>query len=430
METYAIVLKIAMLYFMVMMLIEWVASIYLNKKVYRPFDTVSGVSSGITNNVKSFFKLAIVIVSYDWMVEHFAFFQIESNVLIYVLTFIGIDFTSYWSHRWNHEYNLLWNRHIIHHSSEEYNLSAALRQSISSVVQIYFFLYIPLAILGIPTKVIAVVAPLHLFAQFWYHTRLINRMGFLEKIIMTPSHHRVHHAINDEYIDKNYSAIFIFWDKWFGTFQEEMDETPPVYGVKKAVKTWNPILINFVHLWQLIKDAWRAEKLWDKARIWFMPTGWRPADVNEKYPIEYTTDPYTQVKYDTASTPFLIGWCFFQLALHVVVQFHIIALLPDMPYLELLFYGIFVMLSVFSYTTLMDRHKMVMFVELIKTILGFSLVYYHQSWFGLNTQLTIAVSVYLLASLLITTYYTYYANESTNQLNNPNQTTNLKTVKT
>lgn len=412
METYSMVLKGAMLYFIVMTAIEWGVSLYMKKKVHRAFDTVSSISSGITNNIKSFFKLTVIIVSYDWMFNHFAVFDIQSTILVYILAFLCIDFASYWGHRWSHEYNVLWNRHIVHHSSEEYNLPAALRQSISGIFEIFFFLYIPLAVFGIPTEVIAVVAPLHLFAQFWYHTKLINKMGFLEHLIMTPSHHRVHHAINDIYLDRNYSAILICWDKWFGTFQPELEETPPVYGVKKAVKTWNPVLINWMHMWQLIQDAWHAEKLWDKIRIWFMPTGWRPDDVNEKHPIDYTKNAYTQVKYDTASTPFLIAWSFFQLGLHILIQFHIIDLLPDMEYATLLFYGIFVIVSVFAYTTLMDRSKMAVPAEAIKAVFGFGLMAFQQSWFGLNMALSLLFGAYLLLSLGITCYYTYWQKAS------------------
>ena len=171
-------------------------------------DTISSISSGMTNNIKSILKLSVVIISYQWMYNNLAIFDIGSSWPVYVIGFIGIDFAYYWTHRWNHEYNILWNKHIIHHSSEEYNLACALRQSISDVFKIYFFLYFPLAIIGVPPKVISILLPLHLFAQFWYHTRLIGKMGFLEKIIVTPSHHRVHHAINEKYIDKNYASIF------------------------------------------------------------------------------------------------------------------------------------------------------------------------------------------------------------------------------
>ena len=256
METYALALTYAIPGFVALILIEYFASIWMGKEVNRSMDTISSLSSGMTNTLKDLVGLSIVILSYGWMVEHMALTQIPSTTAVYIIAFILIDFASYWSHRWNHEINLFWNRHIVHHSSEEFNLSCALRQSISGIVGIYFFLSIPMALLGIPATVVAIVGPLHLFAQFWYHTRLINRMGWLEHIIVTPSHHRVHHAINPEYIDKNFAAIFIIWDKWFGTFQEEMEAVPPVFGVKKSVQTWNPFLINYQHLWQLIKDAW------------------------------------------------------------------------------------------------------------------------------------------------------------------------------
>ena len=163
MSDYTIAVKYAMFFFMATMIIEWVASKILKQKVYNLPDTISSISSGMTNNIKSILNLSIVIISYQWMFEHFAIFQISSSWWVYVLAFLGIDFANYWTHRWNHEYNILWNRHIIHHSSEEYNLACALRQTISSVFQIYFFLYIPLAIIGIPPKVIALLLPLHLF---------------------------------------------------------------------------------------------------------------------------------------------------------------------------------------------------------------------------------------------------------------------------
>ncbi len=415
MESYAQVVTIAIIFFGILMAIELVASYFMKKKVYRSFDTISSLSSGITNNIKSFLKLSVVVVSYTWMVEHWAFYSIESTWLVYVLAFIGIDFVSYWSHRWNHEINALWNRHIIHHSSEEYNLAAALRQSISGIVEIYFFLYIPMALIGIPAKVIAVIAPLHLFAQFWYHTKLIKRMGFLEHLIMTPSHHRVHHAINKEYIDKNYSAIFIFWDKWFGTFQEEQEDIPAVYGVKKAVETWNPVVINYLHFWQIIKDSWRTEKLWDKARVWFKPTGWRPADVMEKYPVTYTVNANDQVKYETEGTVYLKIWSWMQLFIHLLLQFHLAANLGTFSYLNLLIYGLFLILSVAAYTTLMDRHWLAVPIEAVKMIIGFAIIFSLGSWFQLDAVVpsgTYLMAVYFVISMGFALYYTLVQNES------------------
>ncbi len=420
MSDYTTAVKYAMFFFMALMLIEWIASKISNKKVYQISDTISSISSGMTNNIKSILNLSVVIISYHWMFESFAIFQISSSWWVYVLGFLGIDFANYWTHRWNHEYNILWNRHIIHHSSEEYNLACALRQTISTVFQIYFFLYLPLAIIGIPPKVIAILLPLHLFAQFWYHTKLINKMGILEKIIVTPSHHRVHHAINDIYLDKNYAAIFIFWDYLFGTFQEELESEPPVYGIKKPAKTWNPIIINFMHLYQLFKDAIRTKKWKDKFKIWFMPTGWRPNDVKEIYPIETIENPHNYIKYSNPKNIFLNFWSCFQLLIHLGMQFHVIYLLSSLGntefdlfqlftgYQVLITYGIFFVISVWSFTSLMDRSLHFLVVETFKNIVGFGLIILFPEVLNIYKEIDIPIlipSLYLFFSQIISIYY-------------------------
>ena len=420
MSDYTIAVKYAMFFFMATMLIEWVASKVLKVKVYNTPDTISSISSGMTNNIKSILNLSVVIISYQWMFEHFAIFQISSSWWVYVLAFLGIDFANYWTHRWNHEFNILWNRHIIHHSSEEYNLACALRQTISSVFQIYFFLYIPLAIIGIPPKVITILLPLHLFAQFWYHTKLIKNMGFIEKIIVTPSHHRVHHAINDIYIDKNYSNIFIFWDFMFGTFQKELESETPVYGVLKPARTWNPIYINFMHLIQLFKDAIRARNWKDKFKIWFMPTGWRPKDVEKLYPLDIISNPHEYKKYQTKKDSFLNIWSCLQLTIHLAMQFHIIYLINFIEsddfnvavllsgYQMLVLYGIFFTFSIGSFTSLMDRSRFSLIIEIIKNSIGFIILFYFQETLNIFQGVYLpksAVVLYLLISQLITIFY-------------------------
>ena len=301
MPTYYITtLNIAIPVFISLILLEIFYAKYLDRThVIRSMDTLSSLCSGLTNVIRDVLGLTIIILSYDFMVDNLALFKIKTTWLTYVIAFIGIDFAGYWVHRINHSINYFWNHHIIHHSSEEFNLACALRQSISNFFSLTFIFLIPTAILGIPTEVITFLAPLHLFAQYWYHTRLIGKLGFLEHIIVTPSHHRVHHAINKEYLDKNLSQIFIIWDKLFGTFQEELDDVPPVYGVKRPVRSWNPIYINFVHLFLLIKDAWRTNNWIDKFRIWFMPTGWRPKDVEKKFPVSTIDSTNNYEKYYT-----------------------------------------------------------------------------------------------------------------------------------
>ena len=166
MEAYATALSYAIPGFILLVVLEEILSRIMGCKINRAFDTISSLSSGITNTLKSLLGLSIVIISYDWMVGHVALFEIESALAWYVLAFLGLDFAGYWSHRFNHVVNVLWNRHIVHHSSEEFNLSCALRQSISSFVGIYFFLYVPLALVGVPAQVVAVVAPIHFLPSF------------------------------------------------------------------------------------------------------------------------------------------------------------------------------------------------------------------------------------------------------------------------
>ena len=410
MDTFVSAVRIILVIYFVSLAIEWILSVILKKKVYDPLDAISGMSSGLSNNIKALLKLTFIIVSYEWMLNHFALIKMTATPVAFILCFILYDFAYYFRHRWAHEINFLWNRHLIHHSSEEFNLSAAMRQPVSGFVDIYFFLYIPVAMMGVPTAVVAVIAPLHRFAQFWYHTRLINRMGFLEYIIVTPAHHRVHHAINAEYIDKNYSAIFIIWDKLFGTFQDEIPDNPPVYGIKKAVASWNPFIINFLHLWQLIQDTWRTQKFSDKLKIWYKPTGWRPEDVKAKYPVEYVENAHEQVKYKTDCPPTLMWWMGIQIMLHIAVQFHFLALFSILQYYDLLLYGLFIGLSIFSYTSLMDRHWVSMPAEVIKTIFGFFILYQYEGWFLLNELWSLSTAVmvlYLAGSLIITAYYNY-----------------------
>ena len=279
--------------FIILIVIEIIIAKKMGVKVNNPADMISSLSSGITNIIKDSLGLAFILISYPFILKHIGVFQLESSLLVYIIAFICIDFAAYWIHRLNHKINLFWNQHLIHHSSEEFNLACALRQSISNLIGFTALFLLPAALLGISPAIFAVLGPIHLFMQFWYHTRLINNMGWLEKFFVTPSHHRVHHAINEKYIDKNYGQILIIWDKLFGTFQLEIDDEIPVYGVLKPVQTWNPIWINFQHFWAIFCDAWYAKRWVDKLRIWFMPTGWRPNDIAERFPRSITEDVYT-----------------------------------------------------------------------------------------------------------------------------------------
>ena len=388
METYGKILIIAMPLFLLLVLFEKWYGWRKGFDTVRTLDMVSSLSSGVTNSTKDVLGLSIAIISYGWLVNHIAIVHIKSSWLLYVIAFFALDFAGYWIHRLAHSINFFWNNHIVHHSSEEYNLACALRQSISVYVKIYVVLLLPAALLGVPEKVIAVVAPLHLFAQFWYHTRHIGRMGFLEYIIVTPSHHRVHHAINPEYLDKNYGQIFIFWDRMFGTYQEEQANIPAVYGVTRPVRTWNPIKINFMHLWLLIKDAWHAKSWKDKLRIWFMPLGWRPADVAKKYPVYKIEDVSHFEKYDTPASKGFQTYLWAQLIcmlLLVSYLFANVAMIKQLSIVHLFIYGGFIFVQVYALTELMDRAKYAWILEAVKNIACVAFIAQTGEWFGSNS---------------------------------------------
>ena len=357
MEQYAAVLLWAIPSFLVLVVIEIVYGHLTNKQTYTLMDTLSSLSSGMTNTLKETLGLALVIISYPFILKNIALIEFESSSALYFIAFICIDFASYWNHRLNHKINIFWNRHVIHHSSEEFNLACALRQSISSIFGFGALFLIPAAILGVPPKVISILAPLHLFGQFWYHTRHIGKLGWLEYILVTPSQHRVHHAINPIYIDKNLSAIFCIWDRLFGTFQEELDDEPPVYGVLKPVQTWNPIWINFQHFWAILTDAWYAKNWIDKLRVWFMPTGWRPKDVQERFPRTIIENVHLHEKYNPE-------YSFAQKAIgifhFIVINLMIVYFLSN--FVEIsnslrLGLGFLIFGCIFSFTSLMDLHS-------------------------------------------------------------------------
>lgn len=407
MERYAAVLLYAIPFFMLLLVIERVAAAIMGARVIRGMDTLSSLSSGITNVIKDVLGLTFVIVSYKWFYQQFGIFDIGTEWFVYLIAFIGIDFAGYWNHRLSHQVNYFWNVHVIHHSSEEFNLACALRQSISAIFGTLVIFLIPTAILGVPPEIITVVAPLHLFAQYWYHTRLINKMGFLEKIIVTPSHHRVHHAINDQYLDKNMGQIFIIWDKLFGTFQEELEDVPPVYGVKKASKTWNPVLINFQHLYLLCRDAWYTASWKDKLRIWVMPTGWRPEDMKERFPVEVIDDVYGYRKYAPVIGSLMSTWCWIQGITTFLLLMYLFVNFAEIGIPGVYLYGALIFISVFNYTTQMDKHHLSWLTALVYSLAGIGLVFYTGDFFLLS-EISVyapkAMMVYFVASFLITLF--------------------------
>lgn len=400
MDAYANALLYAIPGFMVLMLIEIAYGYYVKNQKYRLFDTLSSLSSGVTNVLKDSLGLALVLVSYPFLASRMAVVEVSNSWLTWVIAFVVIDFAGYWNHRLSHRVNIFWNQHVIHHSSEDFNLACALRQSISNVVGYTAILLLPAALLGIEYSVIAVLAPLHLFGQFWYHTQHIGKLGFLEYILVTPSQHRVHHAINEQYIDKNLGQIFSVWDRLFGTFQEELDEVPPRYGVLKPAMTYNPLWINFQHAYNLAFDAWHAKRFTDKLRIWFMPTGWRPADVAERFDRPIIEDVYAYEKYDPKSTLLRRVVVFVQFVLAISLLFYFFALFSELSNTYRLYAGALIFLMVMGYSSLMDGSRWALAFEALRIAFVIGLYLWSSAFFGaMGLPFTLVVGLSALSGL-------------------------------
>ena len=272
-------------FFFLLIALELVVDHWRGVRTYRLADAINSISAGLLSQALGLLTKALGILVYAVAFEQLALFRLDANELwVWLLAFVFYDFCYYWNHRIGHERNVFWASHVVHHQSEEYNLSTALRQTSTGFLLSWIF-YLPMALAGVPPLVFLTVAALNLLYQFWVHTRHIPKLGWFEWVFISPSNHRVHHAQNPVYMDRNYGGVFIIWDRLFGTFQEELDEEPVIFGVTTPLASWNPLWANVQFYVQLWRDAVRAGSWWDKLRIWFMPTGWRPADVAAQYPL-------------------------------------------------------------------------------------------------------------------------------------------------
>lgn len=402
MEAYAAVLLWAIPGFFVLVLIEIVYGHFTKKQTYTLMDTLASLSSGMTNVIKDVLGLAFILISYPFLLKYLSLIELESTLGIYIVAFIAIDFASYWIHRLYHKINIFWNQHLIHHSSEEFNLACALRQSISNLIGFSALFLVPAAFLGIPAEVIMTLSPLHLFAQFWYHTRHIGKLGILEYVLVTPSQHRVHHAINPIYIDKNLAAIFCVWDRMFGTFQEELESEPPVYGTLKPVQSWNPIWINFQHFWVLLRDAWYTESWVSKVKIWFMPTGWRPIDVKDWFPLT-TRENKPELRFNPHYNKNWKAVAVFHFSLLVYMLIFLLGRFSEFETSFQVSYGLLLMLSIFGFTALMDFYSWAPRFEQFRGIigLGFLFIPQHQLLLEAYPISQTIFTLYFISTLII-----------------------------
>ncbi len=244
---------------------------------YTANDTFSNIGLALMHEGSELVAALVVISIYYWVFD-FRLLNIPTTWWSIILLFFLQDFLYYWFHRASHRIRWMWASHVVHHSSEKMNFSTAFRQSLTYPISGMWVFWIPLMALGFEPMTVVGMVLFNLAYQFFIHTQVVGKLGFLEKFMSTPSHHRVHHARNNDYIDKNYAGTLIIWDKMFGTFVEENDNNPCEYGITRQIHSHNPVILSF-HEWvDMLKDAMTTNKsLWQRGKHLWGPPEWQPS---------------------------------------------------------------------------------------------------------------------------------------------------------
>ncbi|MGO9259217.1 MAG: sterol desaturase family protein [Bryobacteraceae bacterium] len=383
METrYGQLVALAVPVFVALIALEFAADCVRRTRYYRLADAVNSLSCGmLSTGMRVFFGFLGLFV-YEWVLAHGAPVRLPAgHWLTWVFAFVFYDFCYYWQHRFGHTVGLFWASHAVHHQSEEFNLTTALRQPATGVFMNWIF-YVPMALAGVPLEVFLLVGVAQLFYQFWPHTQLIGRLGWLDRWIQTPSNHRVHHAQNDVYLDKNYVGVFLLWDHLFGSFQEERDDVPCIYGVRGQLRSWNPVWANLHYYWLMAEDSWRARRWRDKIRVWFAPPGWRPADVAARFP-KPAYDPERDFsRYDPPRSLRLSLYVLAQFSVLMLANSHFLKLLPlESTAASLLYFG-YILATLVTLGGVLENRRWFVLLELARVASTGLAVAMLGGWFG------------------------------------------------
>ena len=360
--------------------LELLVARWRGRPAYRANDAISSIGLGVISQVVGVFAKLLSIGIYGWVAAHLAPLALPADsVLVWVVALLAYDFLYYWLHRAGHEVNILWAAHVVHHQSEHYNLSTALRQTGSGVLLGWLF-YLPMALAGIPVEVFAVVALIDLLYQFWVHTEQVGRLGWFDRVFCSPSNHRAHHAVNERYLDRNYGGILIVWDRLFGTFVEEDDADPPVYGTRAPLRSWNPLWANAEVYWATARDMWHARRWRDKLRVWLEPPGWRPADVAARFP--RPAFDIRRERFDPPMSRPLTFYCLVQFALLLAMATQFLDLSARAGLAELLAYAAYLVGSLTVLGALMEGRRAARWIEAARVLATALLPWATGRWFG------------------------------------------------
>lgn len=392
------IILMAVPFFFLLIAIELIAERVKGTHYYRLNDAITSLTTGVISQLSKVVSLLVPLSFYMVVYQNFALFSLPDSWWVWVVAFVAYDLCYYWLHRYGHEMNILWAAHVVHHSSEEYNLTTALRQTGTGFLS--FIFYLPLALIGFDPVMIVTVGALNLIYQYWVHTQHIGKLGWYEWFFVTPSNHRGHHAQNDVYLDKNYGGVFIIWDRMFGTFQEELVDDLPIYGIRGALSSWNPLWANWQVYHYLLEDCINTKSWWYKLTIWFRRTGWRPPDVIDRYPRD-KTDLDNFKKYDTTLGLQEKVYAVVQYVLVTFLTLSLVANVKEISFIYQLLGVAFLLFFTFSNGAVLENKSFAKYTEAFKY--GVLIV---ALWFVGNTNLAIiSLSFAILSALIFNTRF-------------------------
>ncbi|TAM07762.1 MAG: sterol desaturase family protein [Rhodanobacter sp.] len=387
--------------FFLLIAIEWLVARGRGRDAYAGNDSVNSIGLGVLSQIVAVFTTALTFGIYAWCAQHLALWRLPADsVATWVVALLGYDFCYYWLHRKGHEVNILWAAHVVHHQSERYNLSTALRQTGTGPLLSWIF-YLPLAILGVPVEVFVIVALIDLLYQFWVHTEQIGTLGWFDRVFCSPSNHRAHHAVNDRYLDKNYGGILILWDRLFGTFVAEDPADPPVYGTRAPLRSWNPLWANAEVYWHAWQDSRHTRRWRDKLRVWLKPPGWQPPDLAARYPRSGFAP--SRERYDPPMSRACRTYVLIQFALLLGMANQFLALASHAAPASQMAYAGYLVASLWVLGGLMESRRWARWAEAVRVIATAVLPLATLRWFGvahLDSRVALAFALVFGASAL------------------------------
>ena len=386
--------------FLSLMLVEYYFSKRKKLQLFNFEETIANLNVGIAERLSDLFTTGIFYFFFDILYRHFAIFNIRPGFIAWLLLFLATDFVWYWYHRCGHRINLFWSMHVVHHQSDDFNYTASVRITIfQAAARCLFWSVLP--ILGFPPGMITLFLLIHGTYPFFTHTQLIGKLGLLEKILVTPSHHRVHHSSNEEYLDKNYGDILIIWDKLFGTFAEE--KTTPVFGLTKPINSHSFLWQHFHFMLELWISLKMAAGLRNKLAVLFG----KPDDIDPRIRIFLEKKFNIQQRHHSSTA--LNNYAIVQTITTLVLLFILLLLEYYLNPFQLSIAAMFIIVSLVNTGAMLEQRRWIFYLEYVRLMLvGIFITTYSHSEYTVSFLVAVLAIVLMFYKTLSTRYYNFF----------------------